>query len=129
MAINNVIILGNITKDIELKQSQGGVAWTSFAVAVDNPGKDKGTSFIGCKAFGKTAELVNKHGAKGKRITVQGHIQTGNYVDKNGAKVYTTDVIVDRVEFAEWVKTEPDETDKQAQVPEGFAQLTEDYPF
>ena len=129
--MNIVIISGYITKDIELKTSSGGMAWTSFSIATDNPGRDKGTSFITCKAFGNTATLISKHGGKGKKATVQGHIQTGSYVGKDGKKNYTTDVIVDRIEFAEWTKLEADETDKEVagNIPDGFEQILEDVPF
>ena len=99
--MNHVVLIGRTTKDIELRYSQNGnMAIARFSLAVDRASKEKGTDFISCIAFGKTAELLEKYVPKGRKIAVQGHIQTGSY-EKDGHKVYTTDVIVDRMEFCE----------------------------
>lgn len=99
--MNNVVLIGRTTKDIELRYSTSGTAIARFTLAVDRASKEKGTDFISCIAFGKTAELLEKYVPKGRKIAVQGHIQTGSYDAKDGHKVYTTDVIVDRMEFCE----------------------------
>ena len=96
--MNQAIILGRVTKEIIPNFTPNtGMAVSKFTVAVDR-GKDKGADFISCVAFGKTAETIAQYFNKGNRILIQGHIQTGSYDGKNG-KVYTTDVIVDRIEF------------------------------
>lgn len=107
--MNKVIILGRLIKDIDLKYSQSGTAFANMTVAVDRGmSKDKKaeaqakgqptSDFIPCKLFGKTAEIVAQYFQKGDQIVVEGRIQTGSY-EKDGHKVYTTDVAVDRFEF------------------------------
>lgn len=100
--MNKVILLGRICKDIELRYSQSGTAFGSFSLAVDRKfSKDKETDFINCKAFGKTAETISKYLGKGRQVVVEGRIQTGSYDNKEGQKVYTTDVMVDSFYFAD----------------------------
>ena len=97
--MNLVTLIGRLTKDPEVRytaSTQSAVA--KFTLAVDRGGKDKGADFINCTCFGKTAELVEKYVGKGKQIAVNGRIQTGSY-EKDGRKVYTTDVIVEKIEF------------------------------
>lgn len=100
--LNKVIIMGRITKDLDLKQSLGGMALLSFSVAVNRKyvkeGEERQADFITCKAFNKTAENIAKFFGKGKLIAIDGHIQTGSY-EKDGNRVYTTDVIVDGFHF------------------------------
>lgn len=98
--MNKVILSGRLTKDPETRYTQGELAVTSFTVAVDRFGKDKGADFIRCTAFGKTAESLNKYVKKGTKLIVSGRWQTGSY-EKNGAKVYTNDCVLDGWEFAE----------------------------
>lgn len=109
--MNLVILYGRLTKDPELRYSQGGTANTFTTVAVDRGlSKEKRqeaeaagqptADFIGIKAFSKTAEILANYFKKGNRIAVEGKIATGSY-EKNGARVYTTDVIVNRVHFIE----------------------------
>lgn len=115
--MNSVILIGRTTKDIELRYSQNGnMAIARFSLAVDRMSKDKGTDFIGCIAFGKTAELLEKYVSKGRKIAIQGHIQTGSY-EKDGHKVYTTDVIVDRMEFCESKQGNESKPDTDGFVP------------
>lgn len=99
--MNNVFLIGRTTKDPEIRYSQSNLAISRFTLAVDRVGKDKEADFISCIAFGKTAELMEKYAPKGRKIAIQGHIQTGSYDAKDGHKVYTTDVIVERLEFCE----------------------------
>ena len=109
--MNVVILYGRLTRDPELKYSQGGVANCFATVAVDRGmTKEKRqqaeaagqptADFIGIKAFGKTAELLANYFHKGNRSALEGRIQTGSY-EKDGERVYTTDVIVNRLHFVE----------------------------
>ena len=98
--MNKCIIIGRLTKDIDVRSSQSGMSVAKFTVAVDRRTKEKETDFINCTAFGKTAEVLQKYVRKGHRIGIVGHIQTGSY-EKDGHNVYTTDVIVDEIEFLE----------------------------
>ena len=98
--MNKCIIIGRLTKDIDVRSSQSGTSVAKFTVAVDRRTKEKETDFINCTSFGKTAEILQKYVRKGHRIGIVGHIQTGSY-EKDGHKVYTTDVIVDEIEFLE----------------------------
>lgn len=126
--MNSVTLLGRLTKDIELKYTTSQMAVARFTVAIDEGyGDKKKTNFINCMAFGKTAENMEKFTGKGKKICVQGRIQTGSYTNKDGATVYTTDVVADRVEFLEW--GDKKETQPTQEAPEGFAAIDEDIPF
>ena len=105
--MNCVNLIGRLTKDLELRQSQSGSASCRFTLAVDRiqrSDQQKETDFINCVAFGKTAENMNCYLRKGSKIGVQGRIQTGSYTNKQGQKVYTTDVMVDRVDFLDTKK-------------------------
>lgn len=103
--MNKSILMGRLTSDPEIRNTANGVSVVSFTLAVDRKYKKDGdeqtADFIRCIAFNKTAEFINKYGKKGTKFVIEGHIQTGNYTDKDGKKVYTTDVIVESVEFAE----------------------------
>lgn len=127
--MNLVALIGRLTKDPETRYTTGDnqMAVCRFTLAVDRIGKDKGADFIGCVAFGKTAEVIGKYMSKGRQMAVNGHIQTGSY-DKDGQKRYTTDVIVDRMEF---VGSKNDEKpQEQMEIPEGFETIDEsDVPF
>lgn len=98
--MNNVVLIGRLTKDPELRWSND-LAIARFSVAVDRNGKDKGADFPSIVVFRKQAENCEKYLNKGRKVAIQGHIQTGSY-EKDGRKVYTTDVVADRVEFLEW---------------------------
>jgi len=92
------MLLGRVTKDIDLRFGKDGMAIAKFSVAVNRMKKGE-TDFINCIAFGKTAETIANYMKKGSQIGIEGHIQTGSYTNKEGNKVYTTDVIVDRFDF------------------------------
>lgn len=101
--MNIVSIVGRICNDVSLTQA-GETQVTRITVAVDRRFKrenDQNADFISCVAFGKTAEFINKYFAKGQRIGLTGRIQTGSYTNKDGQKVYTTDVVVENCEFVE----------------------------
>lgn len=102
--MNNVALVGRLTKDVEFRTTAGDKTFAMFTVAVNRPFKNKETNeydadFIRCKAFGTTAEFVAKYFGKGKPIGITGWIQTGSYTDKNGNQVFSTDVMVDKAEF------------------------------
>lgn len=103
--MNKVVLMGRITRDIDVRQA-GETSVARFTVAVDRQVRKDANNgqptadFIGCVAFGKTAEFVSKYFSKGMKIALDGRIQTGSY-EKNGQKVYTTDIIAEHVEFCE----------------------------
>lgn len=104
--MNKCILIGRLTRDPEVRYSQGenASAVARFSLAVDRKFKKDGeqtADFINCVAFGKTGEFIEKYGRKGTKFVVEGRIQTGSYTNKDGQKVYTTDVVVEQVEFAE----------------------------
>lgn len=98
--MNIVTLIGRVTRDIELKYAQSGNAHCKFSLAVNRMKKDDPADFINCVAFGKTAEVVAEYVKKGHRLAVNGRIQTGSY-EKDGNKVFTTDIMVSNVEFLE----------------------------
>ena len=104
--MNKVILMGRLTRDAEIRSSQGGTPTTiaRYTLAVDRRFKrdgDQTADFINCIAFGKSAEFAEKYFHKGTKVVVTGRIQTGSYTNKDGQKVYTTDVVVEDQEFAE----------------------------
>ena len=106
--MNKVILMGRLTRDPEIKSSQGEKSTTiaRYTLAVDrrfrrNNDGEQSADFIGCVAFGKSAEFAEKYFRQGIKVVVTGRIQTGSYTNKDGQKVYTTDVVVDDQEFAE----------------------------
>lgn len=104
--MNSVQLVGRLTRDPEIWYTNGETAKAvaRFCVAVDRKYKTDGqqsADFINCVAFGKTAEFLEKYFKKGQRIGLTGRIQTGSYENKDGQKVYTTDVFADSVEFVE----------------------------
>ena len=104
--MNKVIPMGRLTRDPEIRyaQNENGTAVARYSLAVDRRFKRDGeqdADFIGCVVFGKGAEFAEKYLAKGTKIVVTGRIQTGSYTNKEGQKVYTTDVVVEEQEFAE----------------------------
>lgn len=105
--MNKVILMGRLTRDPEVRYSQGEntMAVARYALAVDRKynrnNDEQSADFINCVAFGRNGEFAEKYLRKGTKIVVVGHIQTGSYTNKDGIRVYTTDVIVDEHEFAE----------------------------
>ena len=105
--MNKVILMGRLTRDPEVRYSQGeqATAIARYTVAVDRRFRRDGDSqtadFIGCVAFGRQAEFAEKYLRKGTKIALTGRIQTGSYTNRDGQKVYTTDVVVEEQEFAE----------------------------
>lgn len=104
--MNKVILMGRLTRDPDIRYSQGenSMAIARFTIAVDRRFKrdgDQSADFISCVAFGRTAEFFEKYIRQGTKVCAEGRIQTGSYTNKDGQKVYTTDVVVENVEFAE----------------------------
>lgn len=124
--MNSVNLIGRIGNDLELKE--GRTSYTRFRLAVDRPvkaGEEKQTDWINIVAFGKQAETLCKYQKKGNMLGVSGRIQTGSYKNKNGEMVYTTDIIVDRMEF---INRAEKHEEKQEEFL-GFAELDEEVPF
>lgn len=106
--MNYVVLMGRLTQDPELRYSQGEepIAVASYVLAVDRRGRkeEQGrqtADFLRCIAFGRGAEFADKYFQKGQRVLVSGRIQTGSYTNREGQKVYTTDIVVDNQEFAD----------------------------
>ena len=105
--MNKVVIIGRFTRDPEIKYTTGenATATARFSLAVNRRFKNKegnyDADFINCVAFGKTAEFIEKYFTKGMAIGITGRIQTGSYTNKEGQKIYTTDVVVEETEFVE----------------------------
>ena len=104
--MNKAVLVGRLTRDPEVRYSQGEnpTAVTKYTIAVDRRYKRDGeptADFIPCVVFGRSAEFAEKYFRQGMRVSVSGRIQTGSYTNKDGVKVYTTEVIVEEQEFAE----------------------------
>ena len=98
--MNIFLGMGRLCNDPTIRNTDSTTV-ASYTLAIDRIGKDKGADFIRCVSFGKAADFVEKYLKKGMKIAVEGRIQTGSYTDKNGNKVYTTDVIVNAHHFCE----------------------------
>jgi len=97
--MNTSVLQGNITKDIELMKTASGVSVCKFTIAVTRPYKKDETDFIRVTAWRKTAELISEYFRKGSKILIRGWIRTDSYDDKDGKKVYTTEVIAEEFDF------------------------------
>lgn len=140
--MNKVILMGRLTRDAEVNRvNNGELAIAKFSLAVDRRWKKDGeqsADFPNCVAFGKTAEFLEKYTSKGTKLVVEGRLQTGSYTKEDGTKVYTTDVVVENVEFAEskasaeqsQAKVEPKETKVDNSEVMDFADVEiDDLPF
>ena len=140
--MNKVILIGRLTRDPEVRYSQGNepMAIARYTLAVDRKAKKKegeaNADFISCVAFGKAGEFVEKYLKKGSKILVEGRIQTGSYTNKEGQKVYTTDVIAEGHEFVESAKAsegKPREDEPREDEATGFMnipdEIGEELPF
>ena len=115
--MNLLVIKGNICRDIELKYVKNGdMAIAKFSVAVSRMKKDDPSDFFNCTAFGKTGEIIANNLGKGSPILINGHLQSGSYDHKDGYKVYTTDVIVDKFEFLGKKEDNPQSAGKPAEI-------------
>ena len=136
--MNKVILIGRCTRDPEVRYSQGenATAVARYTLAVDRQFKRDGeqsADFINCIAFGKRGEFAEKYLRKGTKIAVVGRIQTGSYTNKDGQKVYTTDVIVDEHEFVESKASQQNGGDSAPVSSDGFTSIPdgidEEFPF
>lgn len=135
--MNKWLGCGRLVREPEVRYSQGDkpTAVARFTLAVDRRFKTtdgQEADFISCIAFGKTAEFVEKYFTKGMKMIAEGHIQTGSYTNKDGQKIYTTDINVEQVEFAESKgsgssKPQPSESETgMMNIPDG---IDEELPF
>ena len=102
--MNSVQLIGRLTRDPEVRYTDSGASIARFGLAVDRRFKQENgadADFINIVSFGKTAEFIEKYFHKGMKVALNGRIQTGSYTDKDGKKVYTTDVVAENVEFCE----------------------------
>ena len=122
--MNRAILVGRLARDPELRTTNSGMSACRFTVAVDRRGKsdDQTADFISCVAFGKTGETISQYLNKGRRIALEGRIQTGSY-EKDGVKRYTTDVIVDRFDFID----SRNDGQGQQQQPQGSDDMDPDF--
>ena len=146
--MNKVVLMGRLTRDPEVRYSQGAepLAIARYTLAVDrrfvrrDSGNEQTADFIQCVAFGKAGEFAEKYFKQGTKIAVSGRIQTGSYTNKDGVKVYTTEVVVEEQEFAESKNTNGSGSAPSADRPapadasaEGFMSVPEgiedDLPF
>jgi single-strand DNA-binding protein len=137
--MNKVILLGRLTRDPEVRysQSDNSTATARFSLAVNRKFKNAegnyDADFINCVAFGKIAEFIEKYFNKGDMIALTGRIQTGSYTNKDGVKVYTTDVVVEEVEFTGGKSSNADAHQNNTSNNNGFANIPdgsdEEMPF
>lgn len=141
--MNNVILTGRIAKDLEIRYTQNGKAYCRLTLAVDRgmskekkqEAEAKGqptADFISCVAWNKLAETINRYSGKGKKILVEGSIQTGSFTAEDGSKRYTTDILVNRAEILEFVdnNTTSEDTQPFGQFDLPYEEATnEDIPF
>lgn len=141
--MNKCIFVTRLTRDPEVRYSQAEtpMAISRFNGAVDRRVKtqDQTADFINFLAFGKIAEFIEKYCVKGTKLIIESHVQTGSYTNKDGVKVYTTDFVIDQVEFAESKRQDSENTgsnagSQQASGSDGFMNIpsdldSEDLPF
>ena len=133
--MNKIILMGRLTRDPEVRYSQGesSLAIARFSLAVDRRFKRQGepeADFFNCTAFGKQAEFVEKYLKQGTKILLSGRIQNDNYTNKEGQKVYSIQIMVEEIEFAE---SKNNSTSEPSQSNDGFMNipdgLQEELPF
>ena len=132
--MNSVVLIGRLTKAPEVRYiSENQMAVATFTVAVDRPvkqGQEKKADFPRVTVFGRQAENCERYLDKGSMVGVQGSIQTGSYIDKDGKTVYTTDVIANRVEFIGSKSNNAQNENQEFVPPAGFNALSDDdIPF
>ena len=139
--MNKANLIGRLTKDIDIRYTQGGMAIGRFTLAIDRKmTKEKRqeaernnlptADFIGCIAFGKAAETLSNYVGKGNQLGVEGHIQTGSYENKEGRRIYTTDVIIDGFTFIDSRNRNGGDSEVQDQNYDGFFPVNnDDIPF
>lgn len=119
--MNKTVLIGRLCADPEIRYTQAGKSVTSFTLAVNRFKKDDGADFIKCTCWGSTAENLAKYQGKGSQIAVSGRIRTGSYNDKDGKKVYTTEVVCEEIEYLGAKK------DNQSSAGQGFGNPLDDF--
>ena len=136
--MNKAVLVGRLTRDPEVRYSQGenATAVARYTVAVDRRFKRDGeptADFIPCVVFGRSAEFAEKYFRQGMRVSVSGRIQTGSYTNKDGVRIYTTEVIVEEQEFAESKAESRGNSPTEAAAGDGFMNIPdgidEELPF
>ncbi len=144
--MNSVNLIGRLTRDPEVRYTSGTqMAVASFTIAIDRmtrEGAERQADFPRITVFGKQAENCEKYLVKGRKVAIEGRIQTGSYQNKNGDTVYTTDVVANRVEFLEWgdrpqgesqgygsQRSPQSKQDSGSEMPDAFQAIEEDVPF
>jgi single-strand DNA-binding protein len=120
--MNKVILMGRLTRDPEVRVTEGGTTIARYTLAVDRRYAKDGeqtADFISCVAFGKAAEFAEKYYKKGTKVVITGRIQTGSYDDKDGKKVYTTDIVIEDQEFAESKQAQANNSTPTGNAPTG----------
>lgn len=132
--MNQVLLIGRLTKDPDVRYTQSQTAVARFSVAInrgkDKDGKDLGADYPNVVCFGKTAELVEKYLGKGRLVGITGKITTGSY-EKDGKKYYTTDITASHIEFLDKAVENSDKNNKPVEnskdeVPAGISQMTDE---
>lgn len=121
--MNNIVLLGRLTKDADIRSTQSGKVVASFTLAVDRPYTQNGkkeADFIACQIWGKSAEVLGKSVHKGQRVLLEGRLQIRQYTDKNGNKRTAAEVVTDRFEFIER---------KEQTEPQGMETFGQQMPF
>lgn len=130
--MNKWIGMGRLTREPDIRYSQSGVCVARYTLAVDKRFKKDGgqtADFISCVAFGKQGEFASQYLHQGTKIVVSGRIETGSYTNRDGQKVYTTDVIIEEQDFAESKQAESprkEEPEKEEPKQEGFMDIPDD---
>lgn len=134
--MNKVILSGRLTRDPDVRYTGGEakMAVARFTLAVSRryhrEGEEQQADFISCVSFGKTAEFVERYCHQGTKIVVEGRIQTGSYTNRDGIKIYTTDVVVENMEFAESRRSSGDQGGSKGPQPDtdddGFMRIPDD---
>lgn len=130
--MNNCTLIGRLTRDPEVRYTSGSqTAVARFSIAINRPkvqGAESKADFPSIVVFGKQAENCEKYLKKGRLVGIEGRIQTGSYMNQNGDKVYTVDVVASRVEFLEWGGN-AENTQLAADIPDNFEEIMDDVPF
>ena len=126
MNVNKVVLMGRITADPEMKQTNNGTSVVQFSVAVNRKYDREKTDFIDCTAFGKSADFIGKYFRKGSSIIVFGNIQVESFKDKDGNNRRSVRVIVDEVDFGESKANKQEETETEAVVGNMFVDMSSD---
>lgn len=137
--MNTVILIGRLTRDPDVRYTDGNLCIAMFSVACDRgrdrEGNDRGADYPWIKVFGRQAENCGKYLRKGSQVAIRGRINTGSYTDRDGNKVYTTDVAAEQVQFLGSKKDSNDEDTRRTgapdceDIPDGFQQVMDDVPF